>query len=49
MLYRHQMMKEIISIFTMNMPLLNQTNQENQISDTYERMVEDYVMFISIQ
>ena len=39
------MIKGIISIFTMNIPPLN---QKNPTSDTYEKKVEDYVMFISI-
>ena len=42
------MMKlRIIYLFTMNISEIL-PNKNNQILDTYEKRVEDYVMFISI-
>ena len=52
MLYRPQMIKGIIYLFTMNTPLaqkkVEQKGQQNQTSDILEKRVEDYVMFILI-
>ena len=56
MLYRHQMIKEIISLFTMNthqvkikkeQKVINPSLQaKKSTSDILEKRVEDYVMFI---